>query len=727
MRSRATRPLFLLLLVVVAIGIPFSCGWLSRPAPNGSLLVGGSVRADGAMGIPHQVLEGPLAVEGSHWHRLDRAVVLGNSGGVLAIDLGEPVEARALLVQANAGYSFEVEGSLDGETWQSLWTVPESPDGLGMRTRHQTFDPARSFRHLRVRNPATAGVAALGAVRAYSQIPDGWPLVGPAQPAPISAFPWFSHTAVLRAKFLVAVAGALLLVAAWWLDRKGARRERLARAVGASLALTAGLAALGWWNFLQISSEDYDRSYFNYWDIEHHWLGAKFAPELGYTRLYACILAADMEAGLGDARLEVKWTRDLASDAYVLTRDVAANPAACTDPFGADRWHAFQLDRSKFRALISPVRQLQMLQDHGYNATPVWGSLGRAVAELGPADDLRLAVATALDPILLVLSFFLIWASFGLRATCAALILFGTSFAFGNWSTSGAFLRFDWFAASVAGVCSLKRERWLLAGILLALAMSSRLFPGFLIGGVGVHALMQMIRERRWLPAPSMRRFAAGVAVGVLALGSVSIAVTGDAGIWQGFLRNTLKHKPATTAANVGLLAATNLLHDTHRDGHERFRQAARDLEREGIGLPKRLLLLGAAGSTLLLLALAARREEPWVCAILGLCWLPFAADISFYYHSGAILFALLAWRAPVLWVPFAILVVWWAGLGLRFDYANLYLHSWSSLALVLFSGSALTWFASASGGPRRAAPRRDRRDRSTGPGARARPAPPAR
>jgi hypothetical protein len=240
------------------------------------------------------------------------------------------------------------------------------------------------------------------------------------------------------------------------------------------------------------------------------------------------------------------------------------------------------------------------------------------VAELGAAGGPSLAVATALDPSLLVISFALIGITFGFRAAYSALILFGTSYAFGNWSTAGAFLRFDWLAASVAGVCCLKRERWRLAGVLLALAMSSRLFPGFLIGGVGLHALLQMVRQRSLLPAASMRRFAAGVVAGILVLGSLSIAVAGDARIGQGFLHNTIKHKATTTASNLGLVALTDLVRDTHRDGRERFRQAAGDRERKRASL---------------------------------------AADISFYY-------------------------------------LNTWLYAWSSLALVLFCLSALTWFA---------------------------------
>ncbi len=689
-RSWAIWPL-LLVLSVVAIGIPPFCGWLSEPAPNGSLLEGGAISVDGAMGIPTDVLEGPLAGEGIHWNELDRALVLGNRGGLLAIDLGEPATARALLVQAMAGNRLEVEGSLDGEKWQPIWTVTGVRNARGMRTRHQTLDPPRSFRHLRIRNPADSGVAALGAVRAYAEIPSGWPRVGPSGPAPISAFPWFELATVTRGKSLVAVAGALLLATAWWLDRKRARSERLASAVKTLLAVTAGISALGWWNFLQISGEDYERTYYNYWDASHYYMGAKYAPELGYTKLYECILAADVQAGLGNARLLITSIRDLTSNQWVGTRELMLHPEDCTDRFEADRWQAFQVDQAKFRMLIPARRQLQMLMDHGYNATPVWGIFGSAVGGLGPASDVHLSVATALDPILLVLSFALIWTTFGFRATCGALILFGTSYSSGNWFTAGAFLRFGWFAASVAGVCCLKRERWFLAGIFLALAMSLRLFPGFLIGGVGVHALMNMIRERRFLPEPHLLRFATAVAVGVLAFGSLSSAVIGNIGIWKGFLDNSIKHRATSAGMNIGVDSLTNLFDEQNRKIRETPENENR---RADANWSERALLGAAAALTFALLVLAARREDPWVCAILGLCWLPFASGITFYYYSGAILFALLSTRAPVLWIPYAILIASWGSLGLAFDYLDTDLFGWSSVALMIYCSSALVCFA---------------------------------
>jgi hypothetical protein len=264
------------------------------------------------------------------------------------------------------------------------------------------------------------------------------------------------------------------------------------------------------------------------------------------------------------------------------------------DRFEADRWNAFQVDQAKFRTLVPARRQLQMLMDHGYNATPAWGILGRAVGSLGPASDLQIAVAIALDPILLVLSFALIWTTFGFQATCGALILFGTSYAFGNWFTSGAFLRFDWFAASVAGVCCLKREKWFLAGLCLASAMSLRLFPGFLIGGVAVHALVNMIRERRLLPKPHLLRFATAVAVGILALGSLSSVGMGTSESGRAF--STTRSAQGTTAhLNLGFESLTNLFEQPKRDVRDGPKAPGDERPRADVSGARRARSVGAA------------------------------------------------------------------------------------------------------------------------------------
>lgn len=368
--SRTFWPI-LLLLAIVAVEIPVLSGWLSEPPPNGSLLDRGVIDVRGTMGIPNQVLRGPLVVEGSGW-RTDRTLVLGNDDGFLSVELEEPVEVRALLVQAMSDDWYEVEGSLDGETWQRLWTVSASREGRGMRTRHLVFDFPRTFRYFRLRNQGTVGVAALGAVRAYAEIPEGWPMVGPDRPEQISGYPFLELATVTVGKFVVALVGTILLIVLWRIDPTDSKRNPAVRNARILLAIVAGVAALGWWNFLQISGEDYGRTFYGYWDVNHYYLGGKYAPELGYTNLYHCMMVADDEAGLLSARLDVRLIRDLSSNTWVRSRDVAANPARCKDRFQADRWEDFQRDQAVFRSTMPPGPQLMMLHDHGHNGTPVW-------------------------------------------------------------------------------------------------------------------------------------------------------------------------------------------------------------------------------------------------------------------------------------------------------------------------------------------------------------------
>jgi len=72
--------------------------------------------------------------------------------------------------------------------------------------------------------------------------------------------------------------------------------------------------------------------------------------------------------------------------------------------------------------------------------------------------------------------------------------MFGT-----NWA--GATLRHDWIAYMGLGACALRRERWVLAGCLLGLAVMIRAFPGIALAGVGLPCLVLYLerwyRERR--------------------------------------------------------------------------------------------------------------------------------------------------------------------------------------------------------------------------------------
>jgi hypothetical protein len=73
-----------------------------------------------------------------------------------------------------------------------------------------------------------------------------------------------------------------------------ARAEQVARSV--LLAVLAVAAVLSVAVYLDFGVFRYG-TYLNEWDFYHYYLGSKYAPELGYTRLYGATLLADRESG----------------------------------------------------------------------------------------------------------------------------------------------------------------------------------------------------------------------------------------------------------------------------------------------------------------------------------------------------------------------------------------------------------------------------------------------
>src|SRR5262249_27639080 len=137
-------------------------------------------------------------------------------------------------------------------------------------------------------------------------------------------------------------------------------RDRLLAVLG-----VAGLAC--WWNLFAFQFPGFAHPS----ETFHYYLGAKYFPELGYTRLYECVAAADPPGGPGAAALR-RPMRDLASNELTPTDAVLADPTRCTTHFSAARWSEFRHDVDFLRGLVPPRRWNLFQQDHGYNATPAW-------------------------------------------------------------------------------------------------------------------------------------------------------------------------------------------------------------------------------------------------------------------------------------------------------------------------------------------------------------------
>src|SRR5262249_7519190 len=187
--------------------------------------------------------------------------------------------------------------------------------------------------------------------------------------------------AMIAIKARVAVAGAILLGAgallAWRRSDHILRRTR-----DAALAALGVLSFCCYYNLFHFHFDEY----LHLWDIFHYYVGAKYLPELGYNRLYVCAVVAEKEL---DGRVEPdRRIRNLVTNDIEPVGAALADPAACTSHFSPERWRAFKHDVDYFRHTFYPVRwKVEVLQDHGFNGTPVWALLGRGLASLGPASD----------------------------------------------------------------------------------------------------------------------------------------------------------------------------------------------------------------------------------------------------------------------------------------------------------------------------------------------------
>ena len=456
--------------------------------------------------------------------------------------------------------------------------------------------------------------------------------------------------AVRTWKPFLAAAATLLLLVDWRLTVAG--RQGVARRLRGGLLLGLTLATLfAWWH---PSRGELD-AWLHKRDAFHYYMGAKYFDELGYLRLYRCSYVADVEAGL-TRQLAGTRIRNLETNAFEDPRPLASDPSPCKQHFSPGRWSDFRRDAAFFRAAMPPGDWFRLRGDHGYNPPPPWTMLGGLLTHTGSAGVVQLSLLTAIDPVLLALMFGAIAWAFGWRATCVALIYWGTNQpASWDW-VGGSIVRFDWLAASLAGVCCLARGRPATAGVLFAWAVGVRVFPGAFVGGVALATLLRLVRRRTLLPTRAQRRFAIGFAAGIAAIVAVSSLAVGPAS-WIDFLDNSGTHLTTDSVNRIGLrpvlaYSQASSLEATFDAGaaqpYAEWRRVRRDT------FESRRLLNGALVlGYLALLVWALGRQPDWVAAVLGVGVIPIALELGCYYYGFLLAFACLAsrhaWLAPLL------------------------------------------------------------------------------
>jgi hypothetical protein len=379
--------------------------------------------------------------------------------------------------------------------------------------------------------------------------------------------------------------------------------------------------------------------------------------------------------------------RDLDTNRLMTSAAALADPGACTSHFSAARWAEFRHDVDFLRTQVLPRGWRRFQQDHGYNATPVWSVLGRALTATGPASATQLAALRSLDPLLLALMFAGIAWAFGWRITCIAAIYWGTNYAAPYGWTGGSILRQDWLAATVLGICALRRERFGAAGALLGIAVLLRLVPVFAVAGVALGIAGRMLRAHSLALLPPERRFAAGIAAAAGAALLASVVVLGPSA-WREFAENSRVHLATPLANHVGLRTVlsydpamrTELARDASLDDPMQRWKDARSQRFARFAWLYAALVAGSG----LLVARAAAGRPLWLAAVIGVAWIPIGAELTAYYWSVLLALAFLHERSP--WLGAAVCGLsaagWWVGNAWHWTDQ---IHVWLSVVTVAF------------------------------------------
>jgi hypothetical protein len=460
---------------------------------------------------------------------------------------------------------------------------------------------------------------------------------------------------IFGAQLVLALLGCALLLFEVWLARRGrAAAFGLTKKVRDRAFLALGVAGVA--AYLHFGRLHGDGSFLHYWDTYHYYIGAKYFPELGYDRLYACTAVAEAEARNRD-EVAARTMTDLHTNLQVPTTEILAHPERCKRHFTAARWAAFVHDVTWFRDRLTSWTWAKVQRDHGYNATPVWTVPGHLLANLAPASDGFILALALIDPLLLLAALLLLGRCFGLRVAAIAALTLGTYLPARFLWNGGAFLRFDWLFFLVAGLCALRKDRPLLGGMALGYAALLRLFPAALFVGPAL-ALIEQLRVARtwraWRGAPARALLGGALVAAVLV--PLALARTGDWGAT--FLENTRKHaatpltnhmglptvlayRPATTAGALRPAAITDGDAQLVWPRFKEARRAALEQLRPALVVVG-LLLLGA-------LVMASRRLELWRVTALSLVLVPAFLQLTCYYYVFLIAWATLAERRPAI------------------------------------------------------------------------------
>jgi hypothetical protein len=354
-------------------------------------------------------------------------------------------------------------------------------------------------------------------------------------------------------------------------------------------------------------------------------LGSKYFAELGYDGLYVASILAHQQAA---PHFPIQRIRDLRTNRLADRGSTLAHIQEVRSRFTDERWKSFVADHQDYINRSSPRMWEKVRQDHGYNPTPAWTFVARIFGAQLPATNATLQFLGSIDVVLMVLMFIFVFRTYGYQVGCLGLALAGLGY---GWRLlyNGTFLRLDWLAAVVVGVCMLKRERFALAGACIGYAAIVRVFPVLFLTGPALLALKSLLQggRPRWA-----LRLMAGFSIAVC-LGLVAGSATGrgiDA--WSEFAKRIALYRQTWTTTTIGvdtlfLSGPSFLLKNLDEPDERRTQAGVRQLLDE-----RRAGRIAASGLLLTMLGAAVWSASLAESAVLGVVAIFVLSPAPVYY-----------------------------------------------------------------------------------------------
>jgi hypothetical protein len=559
--------------------------------------------------------DGTFTPEYSPWN-VSGATVFKFEELPVSVTLAQESEIKALILQADWNDSYHIDCSLDNSEWRYLWTAVPQGGIAGLVTRSFILGSAQRCRYLRIRGGKSDGTYSIAEFQAFADVPADWEERRSPESMNREWYPWLSQVDAAKVDIIrqiLSIVGLSLLI---WIVASGAVGERqLSQRAKYCLYATAAIAFAAWSNFFQFhyGSPIHRHEFF------HYYLGSKYLPELQYTRLYRCAVLAQIESGF-EPRTDV--IRDLSNNRLESTEIVKGQPSLCKERFTDQRWQSFKEDLSWFEKHLEPDENTRTLHDHGFNGTPVWAIAGSFFSNFGKVTSAQLYGLGLLDLILMSLAWVTCLRVFGGMATAIAVIFWGANaVACFAWTGNG-FLRADWLACTLFGICALKKERFRAAGALLMLSGLLRIFPLAFFGATLLRLLYGCVGSERKLWLQRLWSFSIGGSLAIILSLPLSFHAVGGLEGWKGFIANTQKHAGTYSTNIMGLPAIFSTTSDTwstyledsgSTNGLENWVEKKREIFDS-----RKWLYLVVVIFILVLFLQGIKEREPWEAAILG-------------------------------------------------------------------------------------------------------------